>query len=200
MRWFRDNAVWLGWLSVWLYIGYFVLQVIFQFALMQGQREINQGIATPIENFVSTTLILLFFFGLIQFASRRGDAELSTTFRTIFVITILQIVLGVPFWFIRYFEADFLTSLLIAQIPLFCIEGILMIRLAEQCNKYILEFGGVARRVIWWSKVGGWMLASVVLLLPGLIPATFAYFFLWRLLASEVRTSKGELSKLSVSG
>lgn len=183
----NEKAIWLGWLAGWLAIGSAIVSVAVGFITVTRQIELPEKYVSPIQTTIFFALFILFVLGIRAFAVRNADTDLTKTVNTLLALSILEMLLILPLSFPTLVEEEFMTLLFIATIPVVCVNGIVLLRLAEGFNKHTEELGALGKRVIWWNKAAGWMLASVILILPGMLVATIGEFFLWRLLAREVK-------------
>ncbi len=181
--WFQKNAEYVGWFAVWLFIGFFLcmttIEVMAEFTL----NELPLQYIAPFKLVIYDVLFLLFLYGIRGFAIRVSDPNLVKTMNSLMLLSFFEMLFFLPYAFSLFVEPNFLTILLTATIPLFCVNGILLLRLADNFGSHVESFGVPAKRIVLWNKIAGWMMASVVLILPGIIVSLVGEFFLWRLLA-----------------
>lgn len=180
---YSARAEWWGWMAGWMYIVGFCALLGAQFIAEASQFEFPQHILLPLQTVFYLALFLCFLNGIRAFALRKSDARLVQTINTLMVLTAAQFVVFIPFTFILYFEVSFVTLSLFAVVPLVSAAGVMFIRLAELFSVYQLELGTLGKRIVIWNKIGGWMLASVILIIPGFFVIAVGEFYLWRLLA-----------------
>ncbi|MBI4079824.1 hypothetical protein HY414_01165 [Candidatus Kaiserbacteria bacterium] len=181
----NEKAIWLGWLAGWLYIIALVLMFGSGFIAGIAQIDMSADYISAAEMIVFFGLFILFMLGIRGVAVRTAAPAFIRVVNTWIAINILEMLLLLPWSFPRYFETDFLTLLLVAVLPVLCVNGIVLIRFSEQFGTFVPQFGTRANRIAWWLKVSGWMLASIILFIPGLLVFIVAEFYMWRLLASE---------------
>lgn len=181
--WISRNIIKIGWLSIWIFFGSFVVfttvETLFDFA----QKGLPMKFISPIEIFIYLILNIFFWFGVRGFMLQKNDALGVHIASTIIWLNLFEMIFYYSFAFPLYVETDFQVLLLIATLPLWCVNGIFLVKLADCFKKYDDELGKLGKRIVLWNKISGWLLASVVLFIPGLILGLVGEFFLWRLLA-----------------
>lgn len=189
----QRNAIRAGWIAGWLFI--IAWCMFFGLGVFAAVRQIELPLhyINPIESIVNMVLYIGVMLGMRGFAVQRADAELATAITTYVVISVLLSTLIFLAGLDRIFSPDMIFVFVIALIPLVSVIGIAQIRIAEHMKKYSDELGGVVRRVVWWTRVSGWMMASVILCIPGLFLSFVADFFWWRFLASQ-RATQGPVA------
>ncbi|KKW19651.1 MAG: hypothetical protein UY63_C0008G0011 [Parcubacteria group bacterium GW2011_GWA2_51_10] len=181
-----QRAMRYGWLACWVFIVFFfAINAVRYIATSVSYINLPERYMAPVETAVYYLLFLVFLFGVRGFALQKSDADLTKTLNTLILVNIAEMIMMYPYSFSYFIEQNFLSILLVALIPLICINGIVLVRLAEGFSKYTPELGVAAKRITWWNKIAGWMFASVILAIPGLIAALVGEFFLWRLLAKS---------------
>ncbi len=186
---------WWGWLAGWLAIGALVVPLGLQLFAETSQRDLPVHIVDPITTAIFYVCLLVYFNGLREYAHRTANVQLLQTFNMLVVVNIIVMILLLPFTFIRYFDSNFATLSLVALIPILSIMGILFLRVAESFALQS-ELGVLGKRIVFWNRIGGWMLASVILAIPGALVSLIGEFYLWRLLArTSVADQPGELQK-----
>jgi hypothetical protein len=185
MTWFSNsqNIIWLGWVSGWLFIiglpAAFLAGVLIAVGQIQPVWYVD-----PILNTIWSVLFVAFLFGIRGFAEKRADLDLVKIMNSLVIISSIQILLFGAYSLQRYFTQEFLMVVLLALFPLVCVYGVLLVRMADAFNKYVNE-GVLFKRIVWWNRVAGWMMASFILCIPGILLSLVGEFFLWRLLAKE---------------
>lgn len=181
--WIKENTQKLGWLSIWAFFISFLIfttvETLFDFA----GKGLPMKYLSPIEIFIYLALNIVFWFGVRGFMKSRSDLEGVHITSTVIWLNAFQSIFYFSFAFPTYVETDFQVLLLVATLPLWCVNGIFLFKLAECFKKYLEELGKLGKRVVIWNKISGWLLASVVLFIPGLILSLIGEFFLWRVLA-----------------
>lgn len=180
----KKNIIWWGWLSGWIFIILFCVFTTIGFLAGVRQAELPMDYLTPLEGVLYSVPFFVFLFAIRGFARSRSDGELEKVLNTLIAINLLETIFMAPYLLPRYFDETFLTLILVSTILLLCVNGIVLLRLANQFNRYAEEYGARAKRVVWSSRIAGWMLASIVLFIPGFFAAILSEFFLWRFLAS----------------
>lgn len=188
------RAEFWAWLAGWLMIVAFIAGLALELFAMTSQRDFPDHIVGPIQTGIFYVLLLIFLNGLRGFAQRKSDMRLLQTVHTLIGVNIVEMLLLVPFTFIRYFEANFITLTLVAFVPILCIYGILLGRIGESFAGHAAELGTLGSRIAWWSKISGWMYASVLLFIPGMLANLIQHFFLWRLFAASVGTGQQNIA------
>ena len=189
MAWLRNNAEQAGWLATWVLIVFMLCMFATGAIAALTMNELPLHYIAPPQTLIYCILFLLFLYGVRGFAVRMNDASLLRTMNSLMAISVLEMLFYFPFAFPLFIESNFLTILLVAMIPLFSVNGILLLRLAENFSVHAPNLGTLGKRIVLWNKIAGWMMASVVLIIPGLIVGVVGGFSLWRLLARTRKQS-----------
>lgn len=184
------NIVWWGWISGWLFLAALFALTTLIFLSGVRQADLPMDYVNAVQGILYGVTFLIFLLGIRGFAVEKQDSELTKTLNTLLIVNVLEMIIMTPYMFPRFFYQDFLTLLLVAAIFLLCINGIVLLRLADGFSKYSAELGVNVKRVVWSNRIAGWMLASIVLFIPGFFAALLGEFFLWRFLASRVRSQE----------
>lgn len=181
----QENAIRTGWIAGWLVI--IVSCTLFGAGILAAIRQVELPLhyINPVESILHAILYVAIVMGMRGFAVRRADAELTAAVTTYLVTSILLSSLVFLVGLDRVFSSDMIFIFVLAFIPIISIMGIAQMRIAEHMKKYSDELGGVVRRVVWWTRVSGWMMASVILCIPGVLMSFVADFFWWRFLSSQ---------------
>ncbi len=183
-----QKAIWYGWLACWVFIALFVSYIGMEYVVVQvSQKDLPLRYITPVQSLIYCVLFLTFLNSVRAFAQLRKDESLEKTANTLLLVNVAEVILMIPYSFPDYMDPTFLVIVLAALIPLLCVNGIVLIRIADHFTAYVDEFGASAKRVTLWNRIAGWMLASVVLALPGVFVSLIGEFFLWRFLAKVIK-------------
>ena len=180
----NERVIWLGWLAFPLFVAGLVGFTIIDIVVAMSDTILPAYIK-PIEGVISFILFVAFLLGIRSFALLKSDSDLRKNVNTLILIGLLEVILLYPYYLPLYFEQNFLTVLLIASLPIICINGIALTHIARSFVKYIPELGSRAKQIVWWNRTAGWMFASIILIIPAFIPAFIGEFFLWRFLAEQ---------------
>jgi|SRR3989344_6001396 len=131
----------------------------------------------------ATYLVLLL--AVQEIVKSVGDAMFAHRMRDLLVAMVISYFLLAPL-VAPLFVPDLLEKIFgLVAIVLIAILGIVSIRIAPFFDKLEGDRAEYGRKVARWLKISGWLMATVILSIIGVLASLIADFYMWRLVKRE---------------
>jgi hypothetical protein len=169
---------------------YFVVYAISAPLLVLGLFKTNILIesGTILFGTVANILFLCIVIGLIAIAEEKMDTKFAKNLKVLFVLTLIMTIIGAVFPFLGQSDSAIAVTALILILIVTFIIGVVRIRLATNLESLVGEYGDIAHRAGYWSKVSGWLTVSIILLPLGSLLWVMSNYYEWRIV--QERTKK----------